>query len=35
VLRELGPPDKPILDGEEGDRPPGLLARLRKVRGKT
>ncbi|MCK4968933.1 MAG: DUF4129 domain-containing protein, partial [Thermoplasmata archaeon] len=35
VLRELGPPDKPILDGEEGDRPPGLLARLRKARGKT
>ena len=35
VQWELGPPDKPILDGEEGDRPPGLMARLRKVRGKT
>ena len=35
VQRVLGPPDKPILDGEEGDRPPGLLAGVMKVRGKT
>lgn len=35
VSAELGPPDKPIVDDEEGVRSRGLLARLRLGRGKT
>jgi hypothetical protein len=35
VSRELGPPDRPIEDEEEGEGGHGILARLRKVGGRT
>ncbi len=35
VSRELGPPDRPIVDEEEGEVQRGLLARLRKAGGRT